>query len=200
MNEIRFNPETHEYWIDDIPAISVTTLLKEMEIINTEEYANISVQTLNNAATRGKYGHKMIELYLKGTLDESTVDEQLVPYLVGFKKFLDNHTLETLGTEEIVYNKNLLAAGTMDWRGKLDESPTIIDFKFVRALKKHYALQVGGYLYLYNSNVQEPEERVEKGLIVQILPNNYRLVKVDQDAQNEFMHLLIAWHIRRKYG
>lgn len=198
--DVEFDEKTHIYKINGTKCVSVTQLLGDMGF---NDYSHIPAHILDKARIRGTYVHKAIELHLKGILNEDTLDQQIVPYLNGFKKFQREHTLKTFAIEERLGHKTLLAAGTADWRGEFDGIHSFLDWKVTFEVKKTSALQVnGGYPFLYNANVAKVEDRVPHGRIVQIKKDDYALMPEEfysRDNQDEFMHLLLAWHIRKMY-
>ena len=78
-----YDPATHTYKTDDVVRPGVTTILKKARLIDTDapwfdEYSR----------DRGTAVHLACELWDLGTLDESTLDPVLVPYLDGWRLFM----------------------------------------------------------------------------------------------------------------
>lgn len=73
--------ETHKYTLDGKPLDGVTETIRLSGLMPSYE-----PQDLEWYLQRGQAIHKATELYDKGTLKESTVDERIVGYLESYKK------------------------------------------------------------------------------------------------------------------
>ena len=190
----------HKYTLDGIKAAGVNELLQSHGLgLDIDSMCPTARTNFENARIRGKYLHTMTALHLQSRLNEETLDPQLFPYLVGLKKFLIDHKVEPIAIEEKIGYKALLICGTPDIKCKFDGTLEFLDFKFVAQLRKYYHLQLGGYVYIHNSCVKEPEDMIESSHIIHILPNDYKIEEVDKDALDEFRELALSWHIIRKY-
>lgn len=197
--EIRLD-DKHKYTIDTIKAIGVNELIQSHGLgLDIDSMCPTAKENFENARVRGGYAHTMAKLHLQGKLNEATLDPQLFPYLVGLKKLMIDHKIEPIAIEEKIGFKTLLICGTPDIRCKFDGVEKFLDWKFVKVLGKYYHLQMGGYRYIHNANIEEPEKEIGRGLIIQILPNDYKIEEEDFDAESEFENLLMAHHIKRKY-
>lgn len=191
----------HKYFIDKIPAVGVNEILRTFGIgLDIDSLCPTAKANFENARIRGHYLHTMSALHLQGRLNEESLDPQLFPYLVGLKKFLIDHKVEPIAIEEKIGFKTLLLCGTPDIKCKFDGTLEFLDFKFVAQLRKYYHLQLGGYAYIHNSCVKEPEDMIENSHIIHILPNDYKIEEVDKDAPDEFRELALSFHIIRKYS
>lgn len=97
-------------------------------------------------ADRGRAVHACIELYLKGTLDESSVDEVCRPYFDGFLKFWDKFKFEPFTTELHLEND--------DYQGTIDllSDHGIYDWKCSKSHDRAAEIQGAGYKKLAKSN------------------------------------------------
>lgn len=137
---VRFDEDTHTYWMGDRKLISVTTVLREARLF---DYGNLGM-----AADRGTAIHTVTELDDAGALDTTKLVNPLLGPLEGWRKFRDDSKIEVLGTEEVVYHSIYLYAGKCDrrirWKGKLG----VIDIKSGGRAPWH-ALQTMAYAKCY---------------------------------------------------
>ena len=73
----------HIYFHDGIVIPSVTRILSEMNL--AFHYADQWYLDFGTAV------HKAIEFFEKGTLDESTLDQRVIPRLDAYQKFKEKH-------------------------------------------------------------------------------------------------------------
>jgi len=59
---------------------------------------------------------------------------------------------------------------------------------------------MGGYRYIHNGNIKEPGEEVGPGKIIQLLPNEYKIIDEEFESEDEFENLLNSYWIIKKYG
>ncbi|QGH73373.1 MAG: exonuclease [Podoviridae sp. cty5g4] len=126
--ELNFDAEEHRYWleyedgtIEYIP--SVSEILRPLE-----DYSAVNPDLLARACEYGTNVHKVIELWLKGSLDEDALDDGLKKPLAGFKKWFCPYLLfgSRFIAEERRYHPKLKYAGTVDL---FIADKAIIDFK-----------------------------------------------------------------------
>ena len=114
MKMLEFDPVAHRYTLDGREMPSVTTILRGLD-----DFSNVPAHRLAAAGDRGTRVHTACNLAVLGTLDESTVDAEVRPYLDQFRKFLrESRFIPTL-TECRVYDEQLWYAGTLDLFGDL---------------------------------------------------------------------------------
>lgn len=114
--------EDHKYSVDGKPFLGVTTILKDEGFINCDWYTE-------QARIRGDYVHKATQFIDCGTLDESTIDPIIEPYLRAYESFLNSMCPEYLYTEFKVCDPLLRWAGTLDRAGYFGDKPFILDIK-----------------------------------------------------------------------
>lgn len=133
LPELRFEEEGHVYslhhgggFIEYLP--SVSEIIKPLE-----DYSMVDPITMFRAAEYGTNVHKVIELWLKGVLNEETLDEGLRKPLEGFKAWHHDYrdwgqgcAPDDIVSEKRHYHHKLKYAGTIDLEIKGD---AIIDFK-----------------------------------------------------------------------
>ena len=136
---IQFNPETHTYSDERGVIPSVTQIIKAAGLMGdwckADEYAML----------RGTYVHKACAAHLRGTLIEESVDDEIMPYLNAFRKFLADTKFKYDSCEKLVYHGMFRYAGTYDLFGRSGKRLWLIDIKS-GAMPKWAAIQTMGYL------------------------------------------------------
>lgn len=105
---VTFDAEKHKYFHDNEEVPSVSTILRETGKQRSYDGFNPFY------AQKGSYVHRAIELEVAGKLDASTIDERVLPYLVGFRTFCEAYKPVIHATEKIVYHPTHGYAGTYD--------------------------------------------------------------------------------------
>lgn len=125
--QLLFNEETHQYFLGTRELPSVTTVMKGL-ITN---FDGIPKNTLEHARQRGTAVHKACEYDDLGILDESTLSDELVPYLEAWRKFKTDYGFIPMHIEKTVFSSTRHYAGTVDRVGQLNGSPglSVIDMK-----------------------------------------------------------------------
>jgi hypothetical protein len=102
--EIQFDPEKHEYTSGNIIIPGVTTVLKNVGII---EY--------NSFVTPGKGTrlHKIIKLYLEGALNWEVLTDEEIKFIDRFSNLTKDYKFDEC--EKILSNDVYLYAGTCDY-------------------------------------------------------------------------------------
>jgi len=98
-------------------------------------------------ADRGTAVHKAIELLIADNLDEGSLDEEIIPFLNAYKKFVKETQFQPIHSEIRVFDKDLWVAGTLDLIGSIGENKVLIDIKTGQKQKWHQ-LQTAGYAIL----------------------------------------------------
>jgi len=176
MAQLIFFDSEHKYEVDGETLPSVSEIIR---FISREVYGNVTQYTLDNATERGKKVHKFCENLDKlGTVD---CDEDLVPYVEAYMKFLQEHTAEWSMIEQSMYHKELLYAGTIDRAGKADDKISIVDIKTSCTIHKPLvSAQINAYADMYESN---NEVKIEQLLVLQLLPDGkYKIYEIERDS------------------
>lgn len=143
--EVTFDAEKHEYRDSRGIVPSVTQILESVGITDFASLGRFGVD-LEEAKERGTIVHQLTEMHDRGTLDDDSVDPELVGYLDGWKAFLSSVSWKALrdGIEKVVYREDWRYAGTVDRIGVLNGRPAILDIK---TGTKHPAtgVQLAGY-------------------------------------------------------
>lgn len=149
INAFRFDPETHSYFVGTKKIPSVTQVLKAVNIHQDSAFTNEYDMWVGTAS------HKAIELHLKGTLDESTLDVRLRPRLDAFKEFQAMTGFKMTESENPRYHEGVLVAGTPDIVGLFPNNTLAIIDEKSGSVRPSTAIQTAGYAFL----LREPRAR-----------------------------------------
>ena len=134
---LEFNKERHEYKLDGVILPSVTQVIKSAGLVDDTFYDDYSCQ-------RGSAVHLATALYDEGTLDESTVADEIKGYLVGWVKFLKESKFKPEAIEKRLSHQIYSYAGTIDRIGLLNGRQVICDIK-TGALMPTVGVQLAAY-------------------------------------------------------
>ena len=98
---VEYNDSIHEYTLGGIHVPSVSELLKPV----TGEFECAPMY-----AERGTAVHTLTELWDTGLYMPELADDELMPYMMAYEDFHDQHDVEVLRLERIVFNKELMYA------------------------------------------------------------------------------------------
>ena len=136
---VSFDEATHTYWHGDKEVPGVTSILKAIGL--SKDYSNVDTFYRD----RGVAVALAIELFLKGTLDEKTIDPVILPYWEGFKRYWDKHAEKPVFIEEHLGHERLWFAGKAD----LVTEQRIVDWKVSKSYDKVSGLQGEGYKTIF---------------------------------------------------
>lgn len=140
---VEFQEDGHEYTLFGIHIPSVSELLAPI---------SGNFQIPNKYAERGTMVHASTEVFDDGVDDLTVFDDSVVPYLIAYGEFWDEHDIEVIDTEKILFNSELLYAGREDRYWMIDKESHITDIKTGRKYKNHL-VQLSAYLMASNSEV-----------------------------------------------
>ncbi|WP_342266194.1 PD-(D/E)XK nuclease family protein [Spiroplasma endosymbiont of Villa modesta] len=161
MSKLIFKKETHQYFLEDKELISVSRIIDNYLGFG---YSHIAPEVLKNASVRGKWVHKLNELYLQNINQENIINNLLkklkpvtnnINYsyckksLIFLKeKFKDKNNYEFIIEKPI--NDNLIA-GTPDlvYLNKKENKYYLVDYKTYASIDedklKRIKLQLTAY-------------------------------------------------------
>jgi len=124
-------------------------------------------------------------------------------YLESFLKFVDDNEMTTWETELQLFDSKVPYAGTVDWIGKLNGEPSILDIKTGAEVDSHeYQLVAYGMLH----NFMFPKHKVKKLYTLYIksgyrIKPNYKLKEVSWDLSEDWKRIVqLALNIYGKKG
>ena len=197
---IDFDEATHTYSRNGVVVPSVTQVLTPLT-----DYSSVPKWRLGQARERGDYVHRMCEMFVWGTLDESDLDKDYTPYLDGFKRFLKDTNFIPEHVEERVYHPQLHYAGTFDLGGSLPPKGRVrktyralIDIKTTYAFMPSVGPQTAGYKDAWNKMVDK-ELRFEKRMALRLKPDEYELIPLrDEGDMNIFQSCLNVYNFMKR--
>ncbi len=137
---IEFNETEHRYIVNGKSLPSVTKILMATGIVWFPENAKRDYYLM-----RGTYVHEAIRLINTGSLDESTIDDEIKGYVDAYRAFCREVRFEP---EMVEYRSAHLAAGyagTLDCVGKIGGVRAMVDFKSGAVNEKAVRLQTAAY-------------------------------------------------------
>ena len=138
LNGAVLDHERHVYAIDGVRVPSVT------DVLRVAGYADSTYYLGDEARWRGRAVHAALQYLEKGTLDWSSVDDQVAGRLRAYLKFKSDMKYVPMQTECVVSDPVRRYAGCLDTYGHMDGKPAIIDFK-TGAVPSWAGLQLSGY-------------------------------------------------------
>ncbi len=147
MNDLRFDAEKHEYLVGGERVPSVTEIVGA--VVGGPQWAT------EWHLARGSALHEAIALYMRGRLDESSVDERIKGRLEAAKLAIETWSLlDGARIEEPLAHPVLKFAGTPDL---FTASGILVDWK--SSHRDDSEIQMGGYLSLIEANKQGPVKK-----------------------------------------
>lgn len=147
MSVLSFDEPTHTYRFGGQVVPGVTSILSPLT-----DFSRVPPHVLQAAADFGKAVHRACELDDLGELDETTLDDALLPYLQAWRKFSAEHAVQWEQIERPVYHATMRYAGTPDRFGKVNGRPAVVDIKSTAQLYP----SVGPQLAAYANALQNP--------------------------------------------
>lgn len=135
MENLRFDPAEHKYFVGEKKLPSVTTILKGPSAFyrNAEE-----------ARRRGSLVHALSVMLDRKTLGIEEVPSELRPYLDAWISFVATEEFVVSEAECLGMDKAKRYAGTLDRLGSIGDTRWIVDIKTGSRAAWH-DLQLGGY-------------------------------------------------------
>lgn len=154
---LEFIEETHTYLLDGVVIPSVTQIL---DILGG--YEVIPKAVLQKAADRGTAVHKATELSDLGELDYSDLDDEILGYLMGWHKFLDDKKPELVAIEHRTHHDGFKYAGTLDRELILDGYLSVLDIKSSFRLMPTTAPQTAAYMEAVNWHRKSKSDHIKR--------------------------------------
>lgn len=180
---INFDEANHVY-TEAATGIKVPSVTAIISAGLSLDYSNIDPWY----ADFGTAVHKAVELYCLDTLDESTLMEEIKPYLLAFKKFLAETDFEVIETEQKLFNKELFVAGTADLFGFFGEKYSVVDIKSGTKQKWH-GVQTAAYACMKGGSAS-----IGRFCLYLNKKGGYKLEKYDDPRDLTFFKNLVGVH------
>lgn len=181
-----FDESSHKYLVNGREVPFVSGVLKQAGLVNFPEAA---LPFLENAGNRGRMVHKACDLLDCNNLDWNSLNEEVVPYVRAYERFLNEHTPSWDLSEASLYSEELGVAGTVDRAGEIlyvegIDSTCVLDIKTASRIYPHYWVQLSGYNLLCDS-VFGSGTHARRGLLVLKLNKDerYKLIPIDPEVR-----------------
>lgn len=135
--ECAFDSKDHSYSIGGRPALGVTSVLKEVGLIDEQWWTS-------EARTRGTIVHRACELLNKGTLNWRSLDPRFVPYVAAYKRFKEESGFKVIYNEQPIFSPTFFVATILDnWGDFPDEKNVLLEIKTGEE-QPWWKIQLGG--------------------------------------------------------
>lgn len=179
MQDLFFDKEAHAYYYKGERVPCVSDILKMVDVVLLD---GIPQRNLEIAAERGSRVHAATEDLEYGVLDiDDEENADIQPYLIAYKKFLDDHPAYSTAREEALYSERLGYAGTLDIVKQIEGRLSVVDIKTSRTIGGlRSALQLSAYQQLWNEN--HADNLATDLYILQLKDNaQYRLLPIKSE-------------------
>ena len=179
MSQLIFDEEKHLYTHDGQPIISVTQILQATGMI---DFSMVRADVLDRACKLGTATHKATQFDDKGTLDEGSLSEGIVPYLNAWRKFKSDYNAYMLCDELMVHSHRYDFAGTLDRVAVINGKNILIDIKTSTAIYPATRLQTALYKIAYE---EETGNKVDGRWCVQLKDDGTYKTEVYKNRTDE---------------
>jgi len=139
-----FDPAEHAYYLDGRRLPSVTQILQAAAL--GTDYSMVPPAILEHKRQVGVAVHAACRMVDEDDLDETTIADEIRPYVDGYRAFITDTGFRAMGTELALYDDVLGYAGTPDVWGDLNGRFALLDRKTLWTLDvPTAALQAAGY-------------------------------------------------------
>lgn len=139
--DLTFDEASHTYRVRGALVPGVTQILRPLS-----SFEGIPPHVLEAKADLGRRVHFACQLDDENDLDESSVELDVEPYLVGWRKFLRETGAVVLHNEQQVVESTFMYAGTLDNVLLLNGAKWLVDKKTCFALPMAVGPQTAAYL------------------------------------------------------
>lgn len=204
------------YWKDEVPYISVTTVLgiiskpdllpwvavetykamKEKPDMDVKEAMKAYENARDKAANRGSLVHSMIEVYKS---NQTVIDADIpgMDYYSSFVKFMVEQKPEFIYQEKIVFNTVDGYAGKFDLLARINGEVTLTDFKTNKDGKLYPEIQLQLSAYADTVNQTDTNVSVSRIMGVALSPTGYNHQYFERDSVS-FGHALELYKWKNK--
>jgi hypothetical protein len=158
---------------------------------------------LHKAADTGTRVHEAVEQII---LDPGyKYDDDLIPYIDGFHKFVEKFEPEWIHVEKSVFSVTHVYAGSFDAICKINNKNILLDFKTTRSgISAKVALQLAAYKnadVMFDGDKEIEIPRIDAGAALLLRPDkwSYQPLRIDDDIFATFLALrrTFEWESRQ---
>jgi hypothetical protein len=177
---LTFDPQTHRYTLNGQPVPSVTGMIK---LVMPREYRD------EFARDRGTAVHMATDLEDRGQLDESSLDERIIPYVNAWRKFKAEAKAKVIHTEMAVGHPLYRYAGTLDNIVEIGGDMVLVDKK-TGDIVPEVQIQLALYELAYYATVPKAR-KIQRRLAIQLKEDgSYRCHWFDSKHDKQ---LALSW-------
>lgn len=193
---LNFDAELHQYTLHGVVLPSVTQILEAVGVV---DYSYLPPATRRMALGRGSAVHSATQFDDEGDLDETLLDDELVPYLTAWRRFRAETGFVPDLIEHRSFDPKYRYAGTLDRRGAFpDGTKAICDIK-TNSSEGWVALQLSAYAAFFES------PRAFRRICVEVRKDaTYRFIEfrsADYTADfGRFLACLTVYRLQQAYG
>lgn len=190
---LELHAETHTYTRDGKVLPSVTEVLALIT-----DFSKVNPAVLEAAREFGEHVHQAINFYNRGALDQEALDPELLPYVLGWQKFLEESGAVVIASEQPVAHPTLGYAGTPDLVLSWGKRVVIPDIKATATVPATVGPQTAAYAQAYAATYScRPPQRY----CIHLTPNQYRShVRVESSDWSIFLSCLNIFQWRKRNG
>ena len=165
--EIKFNKDTHTYFLDDRKIPSVTQIISSAGL---SDFSKVNQDILKRSQSFGSAAHLACQLYDENRLDIKSLDIALEPRLEAWILFKRDFGIKTFKEiEKQVYSIKYQYAGCLD---RLTMDDALIEIKTCTTIPKTTGLQLMGYQGAYEEMYKV---KIKRRICVQLLDGTYKM-------------------------
>jgi len=193
--ELTYDPDSHSYFLGGQPIPGVTSVIRQQ----LAPLPPVNPELMQRAALFGSAVHSACELFDKATLDFSTLDDAVVPYVEGWRLFCKDIGWTVIHNEDIICSYKYRFAGTLDRIMGTDKGLALVDIKTGTTLSPAVGPQTAAYVIAAEEYLDVPT--IKRRFCVQLMPNAYKLHQLKESMDSyTFIAALNNYNWRLKHG
>ena len=193
---MKFVEEPHSTWFNGRRVFGVSEILNKCGLVETWDGQP------GFAAWRGTCVHEAVALYLRGELDEDSIDPAIEGHFDAAKAAIEELRMRPAYVEQTVVcsRSNVIYGGNLDFFGEVAKKPGLVDWKNGSPGYDRYTAQLGGYFCalewtLYQAVLEQGKEfsrdtkarnivqNLDVGLYIIVLQQNGRYKLIEKDKK-----------------
>jgi hypothetical protein len=141
-DRLTFDERTHEYRVGGSRVPGVTAVLRPLV-----DFSRVPAAVLAAKADLGRRVHFACQLHDEDDLDEGSIEPDVAPYLIAYRRFLADTRAAVTANERQVFDPVFRFAGTLDRVMLLNGEQWLVDIKTSIATPATTGPQTAAYLH-----------------------------------------------------
>lgn len=192
-----YTEEPHAYSYNGVPQPYVSGILKDLGL--TEDLSRVDPVRLEYKTQIGKASHLAIKFFSKGTLDLTSVHQDIAPYFNSFQKCLKATGAKIIASEVPIISLVRGFCCTIDSVWILNDQVVLVDYKTSTALSKSVEYQLWFQELAWNE--WKKDMPIQKRFSLHLKPNErYSLDPWNARSASNADNLLFTWKELRTKG